>query len=184
MKRETATLGGGCFWCLEAVYQEMRGVLGVQSGYAGGVIENPTYRQVCSGSTRHAEVVQVEFDSEVLDYADLLRVFFTIHDPTTRDRQGADRGPQYRSIILTHDEEQAETAARVMAEVTEAKLWDDPLVTEVEPLSRFWPAEAVHDDYYRRNPRQPYCRVIVEPKLLKFRQTFPSHRRDAAEIPG
>ncbi len=184
MNGELATLGGGCFWCLEAVYQEVEGVLSVQSGYAGGVIEHPTYRQVCSGKTRHAEVVQVEFDPEVIPYADLLRIFFTIHDPTTRDRQGADRGPQYRSIILTHDDHQLETAHRIISEVTEEGLWDRPLVTEVAPLTRFWPAEAAHDDYYRRNPRQPYCQVIIEPKLVKFRKKFSSRRKSASEMTG
>lgn len=179
---ETATLGGGCFWCLEAVYQELEGVRAVQSGYAGGHVENPTYRQVCGGTTGHAEVVQVEFDPEVVSYEDVLRVFFTIHDPTTKDRQGADRGPQYRSIILTHDDAQLETARAVMEEIEAADLWPDPLVTEIEPLERFWPAEAVHDDYYRRNPRQPYCRAVIEPKVLKFRKAFADRRRDPAEI--
>lgn len=174
---ETATLGGGCFWCLEAVYQELEGVRAVQSGYAGGHVENPTYRQVCGGKTGHAEVVQVEFDPEVVSYADVLRVFFTIHDPTTKDRQGADRGPQYRSIVLTHDAGQAETARAVVSEIEEAGVWGGPLVTEVEPLGRFWPAEAVHDDYYRRNPNQPYCRVVIEPKVLKFRKAFADRRK-------
>jgi len=181
---ERATLGGGCFWCLEAVYQEVEGVLSVQSGYAGGVIEHPTYRQVCSGQTRHAEVVQIEFDSDVLPYGDLLRIFFTIHDPTTRDRQGADRGPQYRSIILTHDDRQSETAQQVISEVSAEGLWSRPVVTEVSPLTRFWPAESAHDDYYLRNPRQPYCQVIIEPKLLKFRKKFANRRKDASEVVG
>jgi peptide-methionine (S)-S-oxide reductase len=173
----TATLGGGCFWCLEAVFQELEGVRSVQSGYAGGHVTDPTYRQVCGGTTGHAEVVQVEFDPGVVTYEDVLRVFFTIHDPTTRDRQGADRGPQYRSIILTGDDEQAEAARAVMEEVEEAGVWGAPLVTEVEPLGRFWPAEAVHDDYYRRNPKQPYCRVVIEPKVLKFRKAFADRRK-------
>ena len=181
MTIETATLGGGCFWCLEAVYQELEGVRSVQSGYAGGHVDNPTYRQVCGKRTGHAEVVQIEYDAETVDFADVLRVFFTIHDPTTKDRQGADRGPQYRSIILTQDAEQAETARRIMAEIEEAGIWPDPLVTEVKPLDRFWPAEAEHDDYYRRNPNQPYCRVVVEPKVLKFRREFADRRRDPAE---
>jgi peptide-methionine (S)-S-oxide reductase len=173
----TATLGGGCFWCLEAVYLELEGVRAVQSGYAGGHVPDPTYRQVCGGTTGHAEVVQVEFDPTVVTYEDVLRVFFTIHDPTTKDRQGADRGPQYRSIILTHDDAQADTARAVMAEIEEAGVWGAPLVTEVAPLDRFWPAEAVHDDYYRRNPKQPYCRVVIEPKVLKFRQAFADRRK-------
>ncbi len=176
-KVETATLGGGCFWCLEAVYQELDGVRSVQSGYAGGHVADPTYRQVCGGKTGHAEVVQVEFDPEVVAYEDVLRVFFTIHDPTTRDRQGADRGPQYRSIILTHDDVQRDAARAVMSEVEAAGVWGAPLVTEVAPLERFWPAEAVHDDYYRRNPSQPYCRVVIEPKVLKFREAFADRLR-------
>ena len=179
-KTETATLGGGCFWCLEAVYDELEGVRSVQSGYAGGEVVDPTYRQVCAGTTGHAEVVQVEFDPDVVTYEDVLRVFFTIHDPTTRDRQGADRGTQYRSIILTHDDGQLASARAVMAEVTEQGVWGAPLVTQVEPLERFWPAEAVHDDYYRRNPSQPYCRVVIEPKVLKFRQAFADRRKRGA----
>ena len=176
---ETATLGGGCFWCLEAVYQELEGVRSVQSGYAGGHVSDPTYREVCGGRTGHAEVVQVEFDPEVVSYEDVLRVFFTIHDPTTPDRQGADRGPQYRSIILTHDDAQRAAAAAVMAEIEEADVWGAPLVTEVKALERFWPAEAVHDDYYRRNPSQPYCRAVIEPKVLKFRKVFADRRKQA-----
>lgn len=179
---DKATLGGGCFWCLEAVYQELRGVRSVQSGYAGGRIENPTYRQVCSGTTKHAEVVQIEFDPEVVSYADILRVFFTVHDPTTKDRQGADRGPQYRSIIMPHDDAQEATAREVMEEVGKAEIWPRPLVTEVQPLERFWPAEAEHDDYYRRNPAQPYCRAVIEPKVLEFRRAFADRRKDPAEV--
>ena len=139
---EKATLGGGCFWCLDAVYRDLRGVTEVVSGYAGGHVPNPTYEQVCGKGTGHAEVVQVTFDPREVSYADLLRVFFTIHDPTTKDRQGADVGPQYRSIILTHSEEQRRTAEAVMAEIAEAKIWPDPLVTEVRPLDSFWPGEA------------------------------------------
>jgi peptide-methionine (S)-S-oxide reductase len=176
-KVSTATLGGGCFWCLEAVYQEVEGVRSVRSGYAGGHVPDPTYRQVCGGATGHAEVVQVEFEPDLVSYGDLLRIFFTIHDPTTKDRQGADRGPQYRSIILTHDAEQDEAARAVMKEVEDAGVWGAPLVTEVEQLDRFWPAEAVHDDYYRRNPNQPYCRVVIEPKVLKFREAFADRRK-------
>lgn len=169
-RRETATLGGGCFWCLEAAFERLRGVARVASGYAGGHLANPTYREVCSGTTGHAEVVRVEFDPEALAYADLLRVFFTAHDPTTRDRQGPDVGPQYRSIILYESEEQRETAERVMAELEEAGLWDDPLVTELEPLETFHPAEDHHQEYYRRNPSQPYCRVVIAPKLAELRR--------------
>lgn len=173
---ERCTLGGGCFWCLEAVYQEMEGVRSVRSGYAGGHTEDPSYRQVCAGVTGHAEVVQVAFDPSVTSFREILRVFFTIHDPTTKDRQGADRGPQYRSIILHHSPEQERIAREVMAEVEEAGVWDDPLVTELEPLERFWPAEPEHDDYYRRNPRQPYCVFVVGPKVEKFRKSFPEKR--------
>lgn len=176
-RTETATIGGGCFWCLEAVYLELEGVRSVQSGYAGGHVENPSYRAVCGGRTGHAEVVQVEFDPDVVSYADVLRIFFTVHDPTTKDRQGADRGPQYRSIILTHDEDQHAIAETVMAEIDAAGMWPGPLVTELTSLERFWPAEAEHDDYYRRNPNQPYCRIVVEPKVLKFRQAFADRRR-------
>ena len=169
---DQATLGGGCFWCLEAVYLGLRGVTAVKSGYAGGQLPNPTYEQVCGKRTGHAEVVQVTFDPAVLSYADLLRVFFTIHDPTTQDRQGADSGPQYRSIILTHSAEQVATAQAVMAEIETAKIWGAKLVTQLEPLTKFWPAEAEHDDYFNRNPGSGYCRAVVAPKVAKFRKSF------------
>jgi peptide-methionine (S)-S-oxide reductase len=177
---EKATLGGGCFWCLEAVYQEVAGVHEVVSGYAGGHVPDPTYRQVCSGTTGHAEVVQLTFDPEVVSYADLLRIFFTIHDPTTRDRQGADVGTQYRSIVLTHDEAQARTAREVMAEIVEEGLYDDPLVTEVTPLEVFHRAEQDHQDYYRTHRWQPYCKVVIDPKIAKFRQRFGGLRQGRA----
>lgn len=167
-----ATLGGGCFWCLEAVFKELAGVESVQSGYAGGSVANPTYEQVCGKKTGHAEVVQVRFDPSVLDYSDLLRVFFAIHDPTTKDRQGADAGPQYRSIILTHSEEQRVAARAVMKEISDAKLYPDPLVTELVPLDTLWPAEAYHDDYFARNPGNSYCRIVIDPKVAKFRKHF------------
>lgn len=169
---EAATLGGGCFWCLEAVFKELRGVVSVMSGYAGGHVENPSYEEVCGKKTGHAEVVRVVFDPKELSYADLLRVFFTIHDPTTKDRQGADVGPQYRSIILAQSEEQAATARAVMAEVEKAGIWDGPLVTEVVPEAPFWPAEPEHHDYFARNPWSGYCRAVVAPKVLKFRKVF------------
>ena len=169
---ELATLGGGCFWCLEAVYLGLRGVSAVKSGYAGGHQPNPTYAQVCGKHTGHAEVVQVAFDPAEISYADLLRVFFTIHDPTTPNRQGADVGPQYRSIILTHSDAQAETARAVIAEITAENLWDGAVVTEVEPLAKFWPAEPEHDDYFNRNPYSGYCRAVVAPKVQKFRKSF------------
>ena len=176
---ELATLGGGCFWCLEAVFLELQGVTSVASGYAGGQVPNPTYQQVCSKRTGHAEVVQLEFDPAKISYADILRVFFTIHDPTTQDRQGNDVGPQYRSIILTHSDEQARIAAEVMAEITKAGIWDGKLVTQVEPLETFWPAEEEHKDYFARNPWSGYCRAVVAPKVAKFRKSF-SDRLKAA----
>ncbi|HAJ34980.1 MAG TPA: peptide-methionine (S)-S-oxide reductase [Chloroflexi bacterium] len=169
---EVATLGGGCFWCLEAVYVELRGVEKVVSGYAGGHVKNPTYREVCSGSTGHAEVVQVTFDPAVISYADILRVFFTIHDPTTLNRQGADVGTQYRSIILYHDEAQKQTAIEVMQEVTAQRIWQNPLVTELAPLDVFYPAEEYHQNYFARNPMQPYCQVVIAPKVAKFRKQY------------
>jgi peptide-methionine (S)-S-oxide reductase len=169
---EQATLGGGCFWCLDAVYRDLRGVTEVASGYAGGNVPNPSYEQVCGKRTGHAEVVQVTFDPAQLSYADLLRVFFTIHDPTTKDRQGNDVGPQYRSIILTHSEEQRRVAEQVMAEIAAAQIWPDPIVTEIKPLDRFWPGEAEHQDYFARTPWSGYCRVIIAPKVAKFRKTF------------
>jgi peptide-methionine (S)-S-oxide reductase len=173
--RELATLGGGCFWCLEAVFKDLEGVGSVMSGYAGGHVPQPTYKQVCSGRTGHAEVVQVAFDPQVISYDDLLRVFFSIHDPTTRDRQGNDVGPQYRSIILTHSDAQRAAAEAVMREVTEAKVWPAPLVTDIAPLEAFYPAEPEHHDYFARNPWAGYCQVVVAPKVAKFRKSF-AHR--------
>lgn len=180
MSEEIATLGGGCFWCLEAVFKELRGVTSVQSGYAGGHVVNPSYKQVCAGMTGHAEVVQVRFDPAQLDYADLLRVFFTTHDPTTKDRQGNDIGPQYRSIILTHSDAQAATAKAVMQEIAAAKLWRAPIVTQVEPLAVFYPAEPEHDDYFARNPWGGYCQVVIAPKVVKFRKAFKDRLKQAA----
>ena len=167
---ELATLAGGCFWCLEAVYLELRGVHRVQSGYAGGHVPNPTYEQVCGKKTGHAEVVQVTFDPAQISYRDLLDVFFTIHDPTTKDRQGNDVGPQYRSAIFTHSEQQAATAREAMAAAQSH--WSDPIVTELKPLETFWPAESMHDDYFARNPQNPYCAVVVAPKVSKARKVF------------
>ena len=171
---EKATIGGGCFWCLEAVFREMTGVSSAQSGYAGGHLANPTYEEVCAKRTGHAEVVQVTFDPARLSFADLLRVFFTIHDPTTKDRQGADIGPQYRSIILTHGDEQEATAKANIAEITAAGLWMRPIVTEIIPLTEFWPAEPEHDNYFARNPWSGYCQAVIAPKLAKFRKAFAS----------
>lgn len=170
MTLETATLAGGCFWCLEAVYLQLRGVERVKSGYAGGHVPNPTYEQVCGKQTGHAEVVQLSFDPRVISYGELLDVFFTIHDPTTPDRQGNDVGPQYRSAIFTHDAEQARVAREKLA-AAQAH-WDDPIVTELKPLETFWPAEAYHDNYLERNPQNPYCAVVVAPKVAKARKTF------------
>ncbi len=167
-----ATLGGGCFWCIEAVFLNLRGVTKVVSGYAGGHTSNPTYREVCNGDTGHAEVVQVSFDPEQVSYSDLLRVFFTLHDPTTLNRQGADVGTQYRSIVLTHDEDQRATAAQVMAEIAREGIWPGKFTTVVEPLGTFYPAESEHQDYFARNPWSGYCRAVVAPKVQKFRKTF------------
>lgn len=169
-KREIATLGGGCFWCLDAVFRELRGVEAVVSGYAGGRRPNPSYEQVCSGATGHAEVVQITYDPSVISFRDLLDVFFTIHDPTTPNRQGADVGSQYRSIILHHDEAQREIAARTVAELDDTGPWDAPIVTELVPFTQFWPAEDYHQGYFAENPQQPYCQVVVQPKVLKFRK--------------
>ena len=171
-KREVATLAGGCFWCLEAVFVELRGVERVESGYAGGRVPTPSYQQVCTGATGHAEVVQVTFDPEELSYRDLLHVFFAIHDPTTLNRQGADVGTQYRSAIFTHSPEQERTAREVIAELNASGVWDRPIVTEVVPLEAFYPAEEYHRDYFTRNPEQGYCRVVVAPKVAKFRKQF------------
>lgn len=177
--RETATLGGGCFWCLEAVFQGLEGVERVQSGYSGGHMAEPDYERVCSGTTGHAEVVQVTFDPSVLSYRDLLEVFFAIHDPTTPNRQGNDVGPQYRSIILAHSPEQRQVAEEVIREQGAGGEWRDPIVTEIVPFEKFYPAEVEHDDYFRRNPFQPYCRIVVAPKIAKFRKQFPDRLKTA-----
>jgi peptide-methionine (S)-S-oxide reductase len=169
---EIATLGGGCFWCLEAVYLEMRGVTAVMSGYAGGHVQNPSYEEVCGKKTGHAEVVQITYDPGEVSYADLLRVFYTIHDPTTKDRQGNDVGPQYRSVIFTHDAAQKATAEAVTAEIVAEGIWPGKIVTEIVPLEKFWPAEPEHHNYFARNPWSGYCRAIVAPKVIKFRKGF------------
>ena len=170
--RELATLGGGCFWCLEAVYKELRGVERVVSGYAGGRVPDPSYEQVCSGSTGHAEVVQITYDPRAVSFRELLEVFFTIHDPTTLNRQGADVGTQYRSAVFYHNPEQKEEAERVITELTVNGVWPSPIVTEVVPLDVFYPAEEYHQDYFARNPYQGYCRMVVAPKVAKFRKHF------------
>ncbi|MGD8868427.1 MAG: peptide-methionine (S)-S-oxide reductase MsrA [Gemmatimonadales bacterium] len=169
---EVATLAGGCFWCLEAVYQDLKGVEKVESGYTGGSVAHPTYEQVCSGSTGHAEVVRIRFDPSVVTYRELLDVFFTIHDPTTLNRQGNDVGTQYRSAIFYHTPEQKSTAEQVIAELTERELWDDPIVTEINPLEEYYPAEDYHQEYFQRNPNQPYCAVVIAPKVAKFRRKY------------
>jgi peptide-methionine (S)-S-oxide reductase len=169
---ETATLGGGCFWCIEAVFQQLQGVEEVVSGYAGGTVEDPDYEAVCEGDTGHAEVVQVRFDPKALSYREVLEVFFTVHDPTTPDRQGADVGEQYRSVILTHSPEQEREAKAIIAEMTTEEVFDRPIVTQVEPAGTFYPAEEYHQDYYRRNPAQGYCQAVIRPKLAKFRKNW------------
>lgn len=171
-KTETAVLGGGCFWCLEAVYNELRGVERVISGYAGGSVSNPTYEQVCGGRTGHAEVVQLTFDPSEISYRDILDVFFTIHDPTTLNRQGNDVGEQYRSIILYETPEQEQTARSVIDELTKSGLWPRPIVTQVAALDRFYPAEAYHQNYFEQNPYQPYCQIIIAPKVAKAREKY------------
>jgi peptide-methionine (S)-S-oxide reductase len=167
---ETAILAGGCFWCLEAVYKELDGVVEVKSGYAGGHVPNPTYQQVCTGTTGHAEVVRVRYDPGVITYDDLLDVFFSIHDPTTLNRQGGDVGEQYRSAIFALSEEQERKAKEAVERITALGIYDDPIVTKVELAAEFYPAEAYHDDYFARNPYQPYCAAVIAPKVAKFRK--------------
>jgi peptide-methionine (S)-S-oxide reductase len=171
-KTEVATLGGGCFWCLEAVFEQLRGVLKVESGYSGGNLPEPTYQQVCGGNTGHAEVVQVTFDPDVLSFREVLEVFFAIHDPTTRNRQGADVGTQYRSVVFYHSPRQQQTTEQVIAELNAAHLWEGPIVTEVVPFQSFYRAEDYHQGYFRNNPAQGYCQAVVAPKVSKFRKQF------------
>jgi peptide-methionine (S)-S-oxide reductase len=178
-QQEIATLGGGCFWCLEAVYDEMQGVLSVKSGYMGGHVPNPTYRAVCTGTTGHVEVVQVTFDPTVTVYREILEVFFAIHDPTTRDRQGNDSGPQYRSVIFHHSEEQRTTAEALIRELDSERIWSRPIVTDVRPATEFYVAEDYHQEYFRNNPAAPYCSYVVAPKVAKFRQKFTAKLRTA-----
>lgn len=168
----TATLGAGCFWCVEAIFDALRGVNSVVSGYSGGHTENPTYREVCSESTGHAEVVQIDFDESEISFADILRIFFAVHDPTTLNRQGNDIGTSYRSAIFYHDDEQKRVAEQIIKEVTEAAIYDSPIVTEVTPFTAFWPAEDYHQEYFENNPTQPYCAAVVAPKVAKFRKVF------------
>jgi peptide-methionine (S)-S-oxide reductase len=175
--QETATLGAGCFWCIEAVYQEMQGVLSVASGYMGGRVASPTYEQVCGGATGHVEVAQLVFDPAVVSFRDILEVFFTIHDPTSLDRQGNDTGSQYRSAIFYHSPEQKQIAETVIRELDAEGLWSRPIVTEVRPAEPFYPAENYHQDYFRTHPNQPYCAYIVAPKVKKFREKFAARTR-------
>jgi peptide-methionine (S)-S-oxide reductase len=171
-EKEVATLAGGCFWCLEAVYDELRGVEDVVSGYAGGRVKNPTYKEVCAGTTGHAEVVQVTFDPATISFREILEVFFTIHDPTTLNRQGADVGTQYRSAIFYRSPEQKATAEQVISEINAAKIWPAPIVTQVAPFEAFYPAEDYHQEYFARNPTQGYCTVVIAPKVAKFRKQY------------
>ena len=170
MRTETATLAGGCFWCLEAVYEQVRGVESVVSGYTGGTTPNPSYREVCSGRTGHAEAVQIAFDPDVVSYRQLLELFFTMHDPTTLNRQGPDAGTQYRSAVYHHDDEQRDAAQEVIADFAERKVWPDPIVTEIAPLGDFHQAEDYHQQYYRENPYAGYCQVVIAPKVAKLRK--------------
>ncbi len=174
---ETATLGAGCFWCVEAVYQDIVGVHRVVSGYAGGERENATYEQVCGGATGHAEVLQITFDPHVISYEGILDILWRTHDPTTLNRQGADVGTQYRSVIFTHSDEQSSIAERSRRETDASDLWPDPIVTEISPALAFYPAEDYHQDYYRQNPDQPYCRMVIDPKIRKFRKAFAAKLR-------
>lgn len=179
-KTETATLGGGCFWCIDASLRDLIGVTRVHSGYAGGHLANPTYEQVCAKTTGHAEVVQVGFDPAVLSYADLLRIFFSLHDPTTKDRQGNDVGPQYRSIILHHSPGQEATARAVIGEIDASGIWGRAAVTELVPFTLYWPGEAEHQDYFTRNPWSGYCQVVVAPKVANFRKCFAARLKSVA----
>ncbi|MGD2072292.1 MAG: peptide-methionine (S)-S-oxide reductase MsrA [Candidatus Thorarchaeota archaeon] len=167
-----ATFGAGCFWCVEAAFQQLKGVSSVVSGYSGGTVENPTYKQVCTGTTGHAEACQIEFDPEKIGYEELLEVFFEIHDPTTRNRQGNDVGTQYRSVIFYHDSEQKNIAEKMKKELDAKGIWKNPIVTEITPFTTFYKAEEYHEDYYRKNPNQSYCRFVIKPKIDKFEKAF------------
>jgi len=175
---ETATLAGGCFWCLEAIFNEVTGIEKVVSGYAGGSTTSPSYRDVCSEITGHAEAVQLTFAPPVISYRQLLQIFFSIHDPTTRNRQGADIGTRYRSAIFYHSEEQKITAEQVIQELNKARIWPAPIVTEVKPFQEFYPAEEYHQRYWQKNPEHPYCRVVIDPKIAKFRDQYSEMRQD------
>lgn len=172
LKTETATLGGGCFWCVEAIYEEIRGVLSVESGYSGGSLKHPTYAQVVSGTTGHAEVVRIVFDPSIITYEEILNVFWHTHDPTTLNRQGADVGPQYRSVVFYHNDAQKAAAQKVLAAITADRLWEDPIVTEISPLVNYYKAENYHQDYFANNASAPYCSFVIAPKLAKFKKEF------------
>jgi peptide-methionine (S)-S-oxide reductase len=169
---EVATLAGGCFWCLEAVFKQIKGVQRVLSGYTGGKKANPTYQEVCSDSTGHAEAIDITFFPDVISFHDILEIFFTVHDPTTLNRQGNDVGSQYRSAVYYHDESQRQTAEHVIKEIDQARIWDAPIITEVKPYTKFYSAEEYHRDYFERNPDQGYCRAVIAPKVAKFRQKW------------
>ncbi len=179
-KTEMATLGGGCFWCIEAAYRELQGVVSAVSGYAGGRSKDPSYEEVCDGDSGHAEVVQVTYDPAIIDYRTVLEAFFSVHDPTTPDRQGNDVGEQYRSVIFTHSPQQEKTAKDLIAELTKEEVWDDPIVTQVLPAPTFYAAEAYHQDYYANNPTQGYCMAVVRPKLQKFRKAWQAKLKPAS----
>lgn len=169
-----ATLGGGCFWCIESAFRQVQGIIEVESGYAGGHVDQPTYQQVCNGNTGHAEVVRLTFDADQISYDEILQILFALHDPTQLNRQGNDVGPQYRSVIFYHDESQQRAATQIIAEMEDDNTWPDPVVTAVEPTNNYFRAEDYHRDYYEKNPQQPYCAMVVGPKLAKFKQTFAS----------
>ncbi len=171
-EREVATLGGGCFWCLEAIFSELEGVEKVESGYSGGMVAHPTYEQVCTGTTGHAEVVQIAFDPKAISFKEILKIYFAMHDPTTLNRQGADVGTQYRSIIFYHNDGQKATAEQVIKEMIMAKVWDSPVVTQIEPFKAFYKAEDYHKDYFKKHREQPYCKLVIAPKIAKLREYY------------
>lgn len=173
-----ATFGGGCFWCTEGIFSQLKGVTQVQSGYAGGQLAHPSYEQVCQGDTGHAEVVQVTFDPKQISYQDLLEIFFATHDPTQLNRQGNDVGTQYRSVIFTHDSQQLDQALKTLAELTQSGVFEAPIVTDIQPLTTWYPAEDIHENYFQRNPEQPYCAAVIAPKLAKFKATFTRYLKD------
>ncbi len=171
-QKDVATFGGGCFWCVEAIFEQLKGVISVESGYCGGTTENPSYEDVCSGTTGHAEVVQITYNPELISYASLLEVFFKTHDPTTKDRQGNDKGTQYRSVIFYHNAHQKEVAENILSALEEGQIYADPIVTEISPYDTFYKAEKYHQDYYNNNKAQPYCEMVITPKVEKFEKVF------------